>query len=129
MNDLQYFRFMLTTIAGLDSSPDAVKMVEDSLIQHFGLNDEEFAVVRAAGQQLKPLLQQLRQSSTSIAQGKVSLSAADSAALAALDTQREARIAALSNQILNSVRPATADRLRIPGQVLSRALNSAQGGK
>ena len=51
--------------------------------------------------------------------GRSGLTPADAAALSALDAQREQKIESLANRILNSVRPATAARLRAPGRVLA----------
>jgi hypothetical protein len=118
-DELQYLRFMLLNVASLDHSPDAVKSYEDSLVQQFGLSSKDSAAIHAAGQTLKPLLAQLRQSSRGVVAGKSALSPADSAALANLNAQREQTIANLANQILNSVSPAAADRLRAPGRIVA----------
>jgi len=69
---------------------------------------------------LNALLKQINTETRAIIQGKSALSSTDAAALSALTSQREQLIAALSNQILNSVSPATAARLRAPGQMLNR---------
>ncbi len=127
-NEVQYLGFMLMNLASLDHSPDATGMFEASLAQQFGLNSQESATIHAAGQALKPLLAQLRASSQTIVIGKTTLTASDSAALAALAAQRESQIATLSNQILNSVRPETAERLRMPGSLVANALNATKGG-
>jgi hypothetical protein len=92
-------------------------------VRHFGLNRSDSAAIHGAGQTLKPLLAQLRQSAHNIVAGKSALSSADSAAIANLNAQREQAIVNLANQILNSVSPAAADRLRVPGHILANILN------
>jgi len=106
-------------IASLDHSPDAIQRFEDGIGKQFGLNKEEAAVIRAAGNELNALLKQLRQSSRAIVPGKSGLTPADSVALSRLAEQREQMIQSLANRILNSVRPVTAARLRAPGPILA----------
>jgi hypothetical protein len=121
--EIQYLRFVLLNVASLDHSPDAIKSYEDSLVKQFGLDSKDSAAIHAAGQTLRPLLAQLRQAARSIVAGKSVHSPADSTALANLDAQREQKIMELANQILNSVSPAVADRLRVPGHILANVLN------
>jgi hypothetical protein len=116
---MQYLRFMLLNVASLDHSADAIQAFEDSLVKQFGLNAQESLAIHSAGQTLRPFLAQLRQSASAIVTGRTVLSPADSAALASVNAQREQKIAELANQILNSVRPETADRLRVPGRILA----------
>jgi hypothetical protein len=120
--EIQYLRFLLLNVASLDHSPEAIKSYEDSLVRHFGLNNNESAAIHTAGQTLKPVLAQHRQSSRTIVAGKSVLSPVDSEALANLDAQREQTIVNLANQILNSVSPAVADRLRVPGHILANVV-------
>jgi hypothetical protein len=95
----------------------------NALATNFGINSNDSAAIHGAGQTLKPLLAQLRQSSRSIVAGKSALSPADSATLANLNAQREATIVNLANQILNTVSPVVAQRLRVPGHILANVLN------
>lgn len=118
-DEMQYLRFLLLNIASLDHSPDAIRAFEDGIGKQFGLNKQEAAVIRAAGNELNALLKLLRQASRAIAPGESGLTPADSAALSRLAEQRERMLESLANRILNSVRPATADRLRAPGRVLA----------
>jgi len=123
-NELQYFRFMLMNLASIDHGVDAIALYERALIRQFGFNQQESALVHAAAMRLNALQRQLRSSSQAIRNGKNKLSGGDVGALERLDAQREQLIITLSNEILNSVRPETADRLRGPGRVLgSRAKN------
>lgn len=119
--ELQYFRFVLLNIASLDHHPSAVKAFEDLLVKQFDLNSSESAAIHAAGQALKPLLADNCRAGHALVIGKSVLSTADLAALRALDTQREQKIASLASQILSAVRPATAARLRAPGPIANRA--------
>jgi hypothetical protein len=119
VDEMQYLRFLLMNIASLDHSPDAIQRFEDGIGKQFGLNKEEAAVIRAAGNELNALLKQLRQSSRAIVPGKSGLTPADSVALSRLAEQREQMIQSLANRILNSVRPVTAARLRAPGPILA----------
>jgi hypothetical protein len=128
-DELQYLRFMLMNLASLDHDAKATEMFEDSLVKQFGLTHQESALIHAAGQRLTVLLKQLRLSSQSIARGKSKYSAADAASLSALSDQREQLIETLTNEILNSVRPETASKLRTPGRVLSRGPKQSPGGK
>ncbi|SPF39591.1 exported hypothetical protein [Candidatus Sulfopaludibacter sp. SbA4] len=125
--ELQYFRFTLMNLASLDHSPDSVKTYEDSLVKQFGLNAQESATIHAAAQSLNALLKQLRQSAQATLKGKQSLSSGDLSSLSALSARREQLIATLSNQILNAVRPETAARLRVPGNVVASSVAKAQG--
>jgi hypothetical protein len=128
-DELRYFRFMLMNLASLDHHQDAVKRFEESLVKQFGLNKQESATIHAVAQRLNVLLMQLRQSSQSMLRGKSDLSGADAAALSALSTQRDQFIDSLSNEILNSVRPETAARLRAPGHHLAAGVMKSQSGK
>jgi hypothetical protein len=120
--EVQYLRFLLLNVASLDHSPDAIKSYEDSLVRQFGLASKGSAAIHAAGQTLKPLLAQLRNSSRAIVAGRSVLLPVDSEALANLNAQREERIVNLANQILNSVSPAVADRLRVPGHIVANVV-------
>lgn len=87
----------------------------------FGLSPEDSAVIHSAGQNLNTVLAQLRQSTQSLVAGKAGLSQTDLATLLSLNAQREQTISKLANQILNSVSPATAARLRAAEHVLATA--------
>jgi hypothetical protein len=128
-DELQYFRFMLMNLASLDHSPESIKAFESSLVKHFGLNAQESAAIHGAAQSLNAVLKQLRQSAQAQTNGKRTLSAPDIASLSALSAQREQLILTLSSQILNSVRPETAARMRVPGRVVAAAVAKANGGK
>jgi len=121
-DELQYLRFVLLNVASLDHDPKAVQSFEEMLVKQFGLNNQESAAIHAAGQTLKPLLNQHRQSSRAILAGKTRLTPTDLAALANLDTQREQTITNLATQVLNSVRGETAGRLRAPGRIVATAV-------
>lgn len=114
-NDLRYLRFILLDIAGLDHGPGVVQAFEDLLSKQFALSRQESAVIHAHGQALKPLLAEHRQTASAIVAGKSALSQADAAALKELDTEREQKIIDLANQVLATVNPATAARLRAAG--------------
>jgi len=118
-SELKFFRYMLMSVASIDHAPQAVAAYEASLTKNFGLTAQESAVIHAAGQQLNTLLKQIRAEEQAITHGKPLLSAADANALANLTSQRDQMIATLSNEILNSVNPATAARLRAPGKMVS----------
>jgi hypothetical protein len=120
-DELQYFRFMLMNVGSIDHSPGAIKNYEDGLVRQFGLNNQESALIHAAGQRLNALLRQLRQSSQSITHGNRNLTGEDGKALQALIDKRDELIQTLSSEILNGVRPAAAGRLRSPGAIVSGA--------
>jgi len=121
--ELRYLRFMLLNVASLDHDPKAIAAYEGSLVKLHGLSTQESAVIHSAGQTLHTALVQDRQSSRAIVAFRTTLLPSDLAALAALDAQREQTIATLANQILNSVSPATAARLRNAGHILANALH------
>jgi hypothetical protein len=121
--EIKYLRFILLNVASLDHSPDAIKAFEDSLVKQFGLVSLDSAAIHSAGLALNSLLAQNRQSLRTIVAGRTVLSPADLAALADLDAQREKTIATLANQILNSVSPVVAVRLRTAGHILANALH------
>lgn len=117
----KYLRFLLLNLASLDHSPDAIAAYEKSLVMQFGLSPVDSDVIHSAGQSLNTVLAQLRQSTQSLVAGKTGLSPADLDALLSLNAQREQTISKLANQILNSVSPATAARLRSAEHVLATA--------
>src|SRR5579862_1211336 len=98
---------MLLNVASVDHSPDSITQYEKSLIQQFGLSPQESAAIHVAGQILHGFLSQPRDLS--------------------LIPKREQLIATLANQILGSVRPETASRLRAPGRVLAMNVPSKNG--
>jgi hypothetical protein len=120
---------MLMNLASLDHSPSAVTAFGNHLAPQFGLNSQESAQIQSAAQQLATLLLQIRASAATITAGKTVLSDADAASLAALSSQREQLITTLANQILNSVRPETAARLRMPGQIVAAATAKGQAAQ
>jgi|SRR5271157_1207241 len=126
-DELQYLRFMLMNLASQDHSATAVAAFESSLVPQHGLNAQEAAQIHSAGQTLAALLQQIRRSANDITAGKKTLSDADVAALQALSNQREQLIETLANQILNSVRPETATRLRTPGHIVAAGVKNQSG--
>jgi hypothetical protein len=127
VDEMQYLRFLLMNLASLDHSRDAVQRFEDGIVKQYGLDKQEMVAIRAAGSELNTLLKQLRQSARAIVPGPTGLTPADSATLAGLSEQRERTIETLANRILNSVRPATATRLRQPGRVLATRVRRTQG--
>ena len=118
-SEQEYLRFVLLNIASLDHDPEGIKAVESHLVKQFGLSASESAAIHAAGQALRPLLDQNRRAGRTIGAGKRVLSPSDLAALRDLDAQREQRIAALASQILSDVRPITAARLTAAGRNLA----------
>lgn len=128
-NQLLHLRFIILNVASLDHDPAMVKDYEDALVKQFGLSAAESAVIHSAGQTLKPLLSQNRQAALAIVAGKTALSVPDTAALQALEVQREQAILNLANQILNSVTPATAARLRAAGNILAAHTGTNASGQ
>ncbi|MCL5745462.1 MAG: hypothetical protein M1541_16320 [Acidobacteria bacterium] len=118
-SEQQFLRFILLNIASSDHDPEAIKAFESHLVKQFALNAHESASIHAAGQALRPLLDQNRRAGRTIAAGKRVLSPGDLAALRDLDSQREQRIAALASQILSDVSPITAVRLTTAGRNLA----------
>lgn len=114
-------------LASLDHSPDAVANLGHGLVKQFGLNAAEMAVISNAGQTLKLTLSQLRQSLQATMAGKTVLAPADSASISNLVAQRDQLIATLAQQILSSVRPETAARLRVPGDIVATKVNGKGG--
>jgi hypothetical protein len=122
-NEQQYLRFILLNIASLDHHPDAIRSFENQLVKQFGLSAQDSAQIHAAGVALRPLLDQNRRSGQASAAGKNTLSQADLAALQNLDTQREQKIAGLADQVLSSVSPTIAARLRSAGNKVAGGIN------
>lgn len=123
-DELKFLRFMLLNVASLDHSPDAIQAYEGLLVKQLGLNSQESAAIHSAGQTLNAVLGQYRRQLQGITAGKTSLSDTDKAALAALDAQREQEIVVLANQVLNTVLPVTAARLRVPGHILAGSVGT-----
>ena len=120
-DEMQFLRFMLMNLGSIDHDQKAVAAYEDLLIKEFGLTTQESAYIHAQGQLLNAQLKQLRTQSQAVTSGKQNLSASDAAALTGLTNQREQTISTLANQILSTVRPETATRLRNPGHILANA--------
>ncbi len=118
-DEMKYLRFVLLNVSSLDNSPAAIKSYEDHLVKLHGLNAEESAVIHTAGQVLKPLLAQLRESARTISAANQALPATAIAALDEIEARREQQISDLANQILSAVRPETAARLKVPGQLVA----------
>lgn len=127
-----YFKFLLTRLAGPNATPDSVSRQEKLLVLQFGLNDAELGAIDSTRSQVRAILSQAQQAAAQITSAKGSLSAADLASLATIDSQMDQQLAAVANSILAAVRPGTAARLRAPGNVAARgfaaAFNSAIGG-
>lgn len=125
-DELKYFRFLLMQFGGIDHHPSAKAAFERNVTLQLGLNNQEVAVLRAAGQELQVLLLQSRPTVRSIRPDPTGrLSPADRATLAALNVQRDQKIELLANRILNQVRPQTAVQLRLPGRILANRGNPA----
>ena len=112
----QYLRFILLNIASLDHDPKTIKAFETQLVKQFGLDTRESALLHAAGQTLRPVLDQNRRTGRAVVAAKKTLSAGDVTTLRELDAQRELRIGGLANQVLRDVRPTTAARLATAGR-------------
>ena len=118
-DEQQYLRFILLNVASLDHDPKAIEAFENQLVKQFGLGARESASIHAAGQALKPLLDQNRRAGRSIAAGKGVLSPSDLAALGDLRAQQEQRIGALASQVLSEMSPIAAARLTAAGRNLA----------
>jgi hypothetical protein len=112
--DLQYFRYLLMTLSNPDFDPEAVKSFSNQLVYHFGLNQQEQAVISSAASSLRPLLLSAR----ALERG------GDLAGVMAAKAQLDQDIQMLANQILGGVRPETAQRLRIPARIAAAAAPS-----
>jgi hypothetical protein len=111
--ELQYFRYLLMTIAGADYSSDAIAKMEGSLVYHFGVDAREAALIHAAGESMRRVLADIRHASaTAVAPDP--------------NARREQAIADLTNRILETLRPEIAARMRMPGQITANALAAAR---
>jgi hypothetical protein len=119
-DELKYFRYLLMTLGSLDYRAEFVAAHENALVPQFGLNAQEAAVIHSAAQSLHSTLQEIRQSANGITAAKHALTPTELSALTALAARRDQAIATLANQILNSVRPVTAARLRAAGDLTHR---------
>jgi hypothetical protein len=90
------------------------------------LNAQEFAILDFAIQSFRTTMQRLQASQTAITSGKTALQDSDRAALQRLLQERDQEVVRRATQVLGSVRPETALRLRKPGQMISD-LRKAQG--
>ena len=119
-DDLKYFGFMLTQVAGVDNGPKAQADKDRTMFHLYGLNSQEIAILRGASMELRALMRQLSPVARSImpdATGK--LSAANQAALSALAAQRDQKVEQLANRILSQVRPQVAALFRLNGRILA----------
>ena len=112
--ELKYLRFLILNVASLDHSPDAIKSYEDSLVLQFGLNPQDSVAIHSAGPNHKydacpaPAVHQ------TLVAGKTALRRTISRR-SKLQCAARAGHRTLANQILNTVTPVTAARLRPPG--------------
>lgn len=128
-DELKYLRFLLMQIGSIDNHPTSRTAFEGNLVRQFGLNNQEAALIRAAGQELQALLLQLRPAVRAIVPDSTGLSPAAKATLEALTAQREQKVELLANRILNQVRPQTAAKLRGPGRILANRGTPAASGR
>ena len=126
--ELGYFKFLLTTLAGPNATKDSDSRQEKLLVLQFGLNDAELGVIDSVRSQVQAILNQARQATAQVVSAKASLSAADFASLTAIDSQMDQEIAAVANRILGAVRPGTAVQLRAPGNIVASGFASAFKG-
>jgi len=115
--EVAYFRFLLLGLGHLKTTT-GIHNYERLLAKQFDLNPQEVAVIDAAGVTMRALLQQIHTSLPAIESGQTG-----AVTVARLTTQREQMITTRANQILNSVRPITAARLRVPGHLVANATN------
>lgn len=127
-SELGYFRYILMSVGSPTYARDFVSSVEDAVASQANLNAQEREVVHSAGLSFRAVLEGLNRSASAIAAGKEELSSDDLDALAALRASRDAAVLEIASQILNSVRPETADRLRVPGRIVATA-TGARGGR
>jgi len=117
--ELTYFRFMLLNL-GQAGSSSARQQAESHLAIQFGLNQQEVGIIDGAAQQMASLLQRENRAFEATSSDASGPSAATVENLAA---QREQVIVDLAARILNSVRPETADQLRVPGHIVANAVH------
>ena len=65
-DELEHFRFILMKLTSIDHDPKAIAAYEDSLVKHFGLNNQESGFIHGQGCRLNAQLQQLRRDAQSI---------------------------------------------------------------
>jgi hypothetical protein len=121
---LGYLRYVLTTLANPMFDQRFIKAQEEPLIiASWELNVQEAASFRAAVQSMSVVFQDVQQRRRAIVAGKTTLSPNDQAAIVALNGQLEGTVTTLANQILNSVRPEIAARLRRASEIVANATN------
>ena len=127
-SELQYFRFILINLASPEHSAETNRLFENGLVKQLGLNDQEKALIHSASQGLTSTMVSLRKSAAEVSAGKTTLSPADSSKLATLNGQLDQAVLQLGTQILNGVRPLTADRLRFQGRHAAASVRATEGG-
>ena len=125
-NDVQYFRYLLNTLGNPEHDPELVKMQEEGFIALFGLNEQEAALLRSAALVYKTAMTSFKAKSLAITSEKASLSSRDRSSLKALAAEMDRTTAVTTEQMLNSVRPEVASRLRAAGDAVARATGAAQ---
>jgi hypothetical protein len=118
--EVEYLRFILLNVASLDHDPKAISSYEDSLVKLHGFSKQDSAALHAAGQTLHALLLQQRQANQALVGTNKSLPASAIAALQKSDKDRERTIVDVANNVLNSVSPEVASRLRAAAHNLSK---------
>jgi len=100
-------------LGSINYSADFIRAAEQSMVQQYGLNQQELQVFRAAAMNVRTVLLQNHQAALALLNGRNRLSPSDLTSLVTLANQRDQVIAAQANLILSSVRPDTAQRLRL----------------
>jgi len=120
-SQLGYFRYVLTTLANPMYDQQFVAKEADLIIASWALNEGEAAAFRSAVQKMHVVLEDVRKERTVIVSRRSVLTSTDRAEIDALSGRVEDGVTLLANQILNSVRPEIAARLRRAGEIVANA--------
>ena len=120
-DQVNYFRYLLMSLGDPDSTPSTIAAAEASVTRDFQLDKADLAVLQTAAKKFQTTVQSLRSQMDYLISHQ-GISGASGPAADTLRAQMDSTVAQIANQVLASVRPETAARLRVPGDIVGNAV-------
>jgi len=118
--EAKYFRYLLRSLGNPDYSPGFRADLEGRVTADFAMTTGETAALDNAVQSYRTFLVSARQAEAAVMVGKSNLTQADGSTLQAIYLQEPATVQSLALQVLGSVRPETAARIKAAANVMSQ---------
>lgn len=127
-NHVAFVRHILTSIADPSHDPAICKMNEQAVVSLYGLNEQEAPSLHSTGQSFAAAIRAFRDQEATLLAGKTTLTDSDRASVASLSSQLDQTVASFIVQLLNSLRPQTATRLRQQADLVAQYTETGQKG-